>query len=131
MLMHGLEDTTVEAEATALIYESARGPKACCLLRGCDHTMATRFDDALSVLLMWVPGLAQALRRAWGLARPAALRRGRPRAQAQHFGATLTRPRDRASSNKHRPSGPSFLEQTRQSNKSVSRALGFSRRSRT
>lgn len=57
MLMHGLEDTTVEAEATALIYESARGPKACCLLRGCDHTMATRFDDALSVLLMWVPGL--------------------------------------------------------------------------
>ena len=57
MLMHGLEDGIIEAESTALIYESARGPKACCLLRGCDHTMATRFDDALSVLLMWVPGL--------------------------------------------------------------------------
>ena len=55
--MHGLEDVTIEAESTALIYESAHGPKACCLLRGCDHSMASRFDDALSMLLHWVPGL--------------------------------------------------------------------------
>lgn len=57
MLMHGLEDPTLEAEATALIYESATGPKAACLLRGCDHSFVSRFDDALSVLLHWVPGL--------------------------------------------------------------------------
>jgi alpha-beta hydrolase superfamily lysophospholipase len=57
MLMHGLADTIVEAQASRLIFESARGPRAAVLLRDCDHQMDARADEVTARLLEWVPAL--------------------------------------------------------------------------
>ena len=57
MLIHGHEDKTSEVQSTSLIFASARGPKAAVILQNCDHGMASRFDDVLTLLLFWVPGL--------------------------------------------------------------------------
>ena len=57
LMMHGLNDNTIEPEATALAYESARGPAAAYFVRGADHTLTSRFDAVLTQLLRWVPSL--------------------------------------------------------------------------
>ena len=57
MLMHGLLDMTNDPEASALTYEASRGPKTAVFVNDADHNMLRRYDDVLSLLLGWVPGL--------------------------------------------------------------------------
>ena len=57
LLMHGAEDVTIEPEASALAYESARGPKAVVFVSAADHELTNRFDDVLTQMLAWIPGL--------------------------------------------------------------------------
>ena len=55
-LMHGLEDNTIEATSSEMIFKSASCPKAAIWLRNADHTMSARFDVVLSMLQSWLPG---------------------------------------------------------------------------
>lgn len=57
LLMHGLDDTAIEPESTALTFEAATGPKTACFVQHADHGMGARFDDVLTRLLVWVPAL--------------------------------------------------------------------------
>ena len=57
LLMHGLSDVTIDAESSAIIYESARGPRSAVFLLDADHSLSSRFEDVLAILLGWVPGL--------------------------------------------------------------------------
>ena len=57
LLMHGLDDATIDPHSTSLIFESAGAPKAAVYVRGADHLMRARFKDVLQTLLAWTRSL--------------------------------------------------------------------------
>ena len=69
LLMHGLDDSVVDVNSVAMLFDAIPGPKAAAWMIAGDHSLMSRFDVAVEAAYAWVVGLIRRYEVAGGIVR--------------------------------------------------------------